>query len=97
MHSQQDIIISPDTEKENRVPPGQRVRNDWPVLHDGEVPGIDTSTWMFRIWGLVEKERVLNFEEFMALPRVRVFSDIHGDPWKEERYSKPPPHEGSGI
>lgn len=70
-------IISPDTKRKNRIPPGQRVTNRWPVLHEGTVPSIDVATWTFTISGLVEKERTLDFTEFTALPRVKVFSDIH--------------------
>jgi len=71
------IIRSPDVERENRVPPNQRVTEKWPVLHHGGVPNIDISKWTFKIWGLVEKERKLSYEEFMALPRVTVLSDVH--------------------
>lgn len=71
------VIKSPDTEREDRIPPGQGVTEKWPVLHYGVVPKIDTSRWTFTISGLVEKERVLNYQEFMLLPMVRVFSDIH--------------------
>ncbi|OGN99962.1 MAG: oxidoreductase [Chloroflexi bacterium RBG_13_51_52] len=70
-------IISPDTLKENRVPPGQRLTDKWPVLHYGSVPKIDVKDWTFKISGLVEKERTLTYDEFTALPRVEVFSDIH--------------------
>jgi DMSO/TMAO reductase YedYZ molybdopterin-dependent catalytic subunit len=70
-------IISPDTLKENRLPPGQRLVEKWPVLHYGSVPKIDTSKWTFRITGLVEKERTLTYAEFTNLPMVEVFSDIH--------------------
>ncbi len=70
-------IISPDTRRENRIPPGQRLTNKWPVLHHGAMPDIDTAQWTLTISGLVEKERVLDYEEFLALPRVRVLSDIH--------------------
>ena len=70
-------IISPDTLKPNRVPPGQRLTEKWPVLHYGSVPKIDVKKWSFKITGLVEKERTLTYEEFIALPRVEVFSDIH--------------------
>jgi DMSO/TMAO reductase YedYZ molybdopterin-dependent catalytic subunit len=70
-------IKSPDTGRENRVPPGQRVTEGWPVLHHGEAPLIDTSNWTFRVFGLVEEEMKLDYEEFVALPRVKVFSDIH--------------------
>jgi DMSO/TMAO reductase YedYZ molybdopterin-dependent catalytic subunit len=70
-------IISPDTQRQNRLPPGQRVTEKWPVLHYGKVPSIDVKKWTFTIAGLVEKERTLNFSEFTALPQVEVFSDIH--------------------
>jgi len=70
-------IISPDTKRQNRVPPGQRLVSEWPVLQAGRVPEIDLKKWTFSIFGLVEKERKLTLEEFMALPRVKVFSDIH--------------------
>jgi DMSO/TMAO reductase YedYZ molybdopterin-dependent catalytic subunit len=71
------VIKSPDTERENRVPPGQKLTEKWPALHYGTVPDIVISQWVFTISGLVEEERGLNYQEFMSLPRVRVFSDIH--------------------
>jgi DMSO/TMAO reductase YedYZ molybdopterin-dependent catalytic subunit len=70
-------ITSPDTLRENRVPPGQRVTEKWPVLQGGSVQVIDAKKWTFRITGLVAKERALTFDEFTALPRVEVVSDIH--------------------
>jgi DMSO/TMAO reductase YedYZ molybdopterin-dependent catalytic subunit len=73
----QDIIKSPDTEREDRVPPGQKLTEKWPALHYGLVPKIDISKWEFRIFGLVEAERKLGYREFTALPQVKVFSDIH--------------------
>ena len=72
-----DIIKSPDTEREERVPPGQRLTEKWPALHYGSVPKIDVSEWTFHIFGLVEKERRLSYKEFTALPQVKVYSDIH--------------------
>jgi DMSO/TMAO reductase YedYZ molybdopterin-dependent catalytic subunit len=72
-----DIIISPDTQRGNRVPPGQRLTDRWPVLHYGPVPRFDPAKWSFRIWGLDNPERALSYAEFTALPRVKVFSDIH--------------------
>ena len=41
------------------------------------MPDIDISQWTFTISGLVAKERKLGYQEFMSLPRVKVFSDIH--------------------
>ncbi len=71
------VIISPDTERQNRVPPGQRLTDRFPVLHYGSVPKIDTAKWKFTISGLVDRERELSYAECTALPRVKVFCDIH--------------------
>jgi len=71
------LIKSPDTERTERTPPGQHVTNNFLVLHAGSTYTVDTSRWRFRIFGLVEKERTLSYGEFMNLPRVKVFSDIH--------------------
>jgi DMSO/TMAO reductase YedYZ molybdopterin-dependent catalytic subunit len=70
-------IRSPDTERNERVPPGQYLTTKWPVLHYGGVPKIDPNKWALKIFGLVEKERTLTWAEFTALPQVKVFSDIH--------------------
>ncbi len=72
-----DVIKSPDTERANRVPPGQSLTEDWPVLHYGGVPKIDPERWSLRLFGLVEKEQSLSLSEFLALPQVKVFSDVH--------------------
>jgi DMSO/TMAO reductase YedYZ molybdopterin-dependent catalytic subunit len=70
-------IISPDTQRKNRVPPGQRLTDRWPVLHHGPIPKTDPSEWTLSISGLVDKELTLTHDQFLALPRVKVFSDIH--------------------
>ncbi|MDD5503212.1 MAG: sulfite oxidase-like oxidoreductase [Candidatus Thermoplasmatota archaeon] len=60
-----------------RVPPGQSVVDEMPVLHAGSIPKIDPAKWEFRIFGLVEKEKILDFNEFMSLPMRKSKSDIH--------------------
>jgi DMSO/TMAO reductase YedYZ molybdopterin-dependent catalytic subunit len=75
--AQNKLIISPDVKRNNRVPPGQRLTEDFPVLHYGTVPEIDITAWNFTITGLVEDEKVLNYEEFKGLPKIKVHSDIH--------------------
>ena len=72
-----NIIRSPDILRANRIPPGQKLTNKFPVLHYGSVPKINVSQWKFSIAGLVDKERELNFTEFASLKRVKVLSDIH--------------------
>jgi DMSO/TMAO reductase YedYZ molybdopterin-dependent catalytic subunit len=72
-----NLIISPHTERKDRVPPGQRVTDKWPVLHNGPVHKVDSSKWTFTISGLVEKQRSLTFNEFIALDHVQIKADIH--------------------
>lgn len=70
-------IISPDTLRPERIPPGQSRTKKWPVLDAGGPPEIDVSRWTLRIHGLVNNPVAWNWEEFNGLPRVRVFSDFH--------------------
>ena len=60
-----------------RLPPGQRLTEGWPVLHYGGIPRIDLAQWEFGIVGLVEQEVALSWDQFMALPQVRLRTDIH--------------------
>jgi DMSO/TMAO reductase YedYZ molybdopterin-dependent catalytic subunit len=64
-------------EERERVPPGQFVTPGWPVLHHGSVPSTNLATWDFRVWGLVEHPIRLTYEEFKALPRADLLTDIH--------------------
>jgi DMSO/TMAO reductase YedYZ molybdopterin-dependent catalytic subunit len=70
-----DTIHSPV--QEPRLPPGQIRTDKWPVLHHGSVPRVELATWDLRISGLVESPVRWTWEEFLALPRVQVRSDIH--------------------
>ncbi len=60
-----------------RLPPGQHITAKWPVLHAGGVPRADLSTWTFRVFGEVEQEISLTWEQFAALPRSSNVQDIH--------------------
>jgi DMSO/TMAO reductase YedYZ molybdopterin-dependent catalytic subunit len=66
-----------DVKKEGRLPPGQSLTNKFPVLHYGPVPKFNPATWDFRIWGEVETETRLNWDEFQRLPRTSLMMDIH--------------------
>jgi DMSO/TMAO reductase YedYZ molybdopterin-dependent catalytic subunit len=70
-------IVSPDTLRANRLPPGQRLTDKWPVLHYGKVYHVKPADWKLKVSGLVARERILPYGEFDALPRVEVFADIH--------------------
>lgn len=72
-----DTVDGPDIRREKRVPPGQHLTKKWPVLHAGEIPDIELSEWRFKISGLVAEERTLTFQEFDALAKIKISSDIH--------------------
>jgi DMSO/TMAO reductase YedYZ molybdopterin-dependent catalytic subunit len=60
-----------------RIPPGQYKTEKFPVLHYGSVPTVDLATWDFRLWGEVDSPFTLTWEQFKALPRKTVHTDIH--------------------
>ena len=61
-----------------RLPPGQYLTEKWPVLHAGAVADYpDLSTWTFRVFGEVENELELTWEQFGELPRSTNVQDIH--------------------
>lgn len=62
---------------ENRLPPGQSLTQKFPVLHYGPTPHTDLSKWDFRVFGLVEEEKVWDWEAFNRLPRAKLTLDIH--------------------
>ena len=62
---------------EQRLPPGQHLVRDWPVLDLGTQPNIPTERWQLEITGLVERPVTLDWAAFQALPPSRIRSDIH--------------------
>ncbi len=66
-----------ETNLAHRIPPGQQLTEKWPVLTYGATPRVDLRTWTLRCFGLVEKEVVWTWEEFLKLPRVEIVSDVH--------------------
>jgi DMSO/TMAO reductase YedYZ molybdopterin-dependent catalytic subunit len=60
-----------------RVPPGQYVTTDFPVLSAGPTPHTPLDGWSFAIRGAVDTERSWTWEEFASLPRETPKVDIH--------------------
>ena len=71
------VVISPDTRRARRVPPGQSRTKKWPILDASGPPDIDLQRWRLRVGGLVGHPADWSWEEFLNLPRVKVFSDFH--------------------
>jgi DMSO/TMAO reductase YedYZ molybdopterin-dependent catalytic subunit len=60
-----------------RVPPGQYLTEGFPVLTVGPDPDYDLASWDLRVFGEVEDELQLSWDELMALPQTDVTVDIH--------------------
>jgi len=60
-----------------RVPPGQYVTADFPVLSAGPTPRLPLDRWTFEISGLVKQPRRWSWAEFKGLPVQEYTVDIH--------------------
>ena len=60
-----------------RVPPGQYVVNDFPVLSAGPTPRTPLDEWSFTISGAVGEPVSWPWEEFLTLPSETLTADIH--------------------
>jgi DMSO/TMAO reductase YedYZ molybdopterin-dependent catalytic subunit len=60
-----------------RVPPGQYLTTDFPVLSAGPTPHADLADWRFTIDGAVTKAASFTWEQFLDLPSETPKVDIH--------------------
>lgn len=60
-----------------RLPPRQHLTEKWPVLHYGSVPQIRPDQWSLTIYGAVEAEVRIGWDELSALPQTETTNDIH--------------------
>jgi len=67
-------ISRPETE---RLPPGQHLVKNWPVLDLGQQPIISTNTWHLEVRGLAKNPLDLSWAAFQALEQSTRVSDIH--------------------
>jgi len=60
-----------------RLPPGQRLTQDFPVLDLGVQPPISTDEWRLTVSGLVDNPINWAWEDFQDQPHVDMLTDIH--------------------
>ncbi|HEX8416613.1 MAG TPA: sulfite oxidase-like oxidoreductase [Methylobacterium sp.] len=66
----------PESTRE-RLPPGQYLTEDFPVLQLGPTPRIDPERWSFTLREGSRPLKRWTWDEFEALPRTRWAGDIH--------------------
>ncbi|TCL69851.1 sulfite oxidase-like oxidoreductase [Rhizobium sp. BK251] len=67
-------ISRPEAE---RLPPGQHLVKNWPVLDLGQQPVIALESWRLEVRGLVETPLDLSWTAFKALQQSKRLTDIH--------------------
>jgi DMSO/TMAO reductase YedYZ molybdopterin-dependent catalytic subunit len=60
-----------------RLPPGQYETRDFPVLSAGPTPHVPHATWDFTLRGVDGKTVRWSWDEFRALPKLSLTTDIH--------------------
>jgi DMSO/TMAO reductase YedYZ molybdopterin-dependent catalytic subunit len=60
-----------------RLPPGQYLTRDFPVLSAGPTPHTRLEDWSFTLQGAVHEARSWSWDELRALPAETVTVDIH--------------------
>jgi DMSO/TMAO reductase YedYZ molybdopterin-dependent catalytic subunit len=66
-----------EPEVANRVPPGQYLVRDFPVLSAGPTPRTPLDRWSFTLQGLVREPVAWTWAEFLQLPAQTFVVDIH--------------------
>ena len=61
----------------SRLPPGQYLTRDFPVLSAGPTPHTPLDEWSFSVGGAVAEERRWTWDELLALPAEIITHDIH--------------------
>jgi DMSO/TMAO reductase YedYZ molybdopterin-dependent catalytic subunit len=66
-----------DAAATGRLPPGQYLVDDYPVLSAGPTPRVNLDQWTLTIDGEIDQPRSWTWKEFTALPAETVTKDIH--------------------
>ena len=60
-----------------RVPPGQYLTQQFPVLQAGPVHHVKRDGWTLKLTGLLEPQRTFTWQDLIAMDAVEQTSDIH--------------------
>jgi DMSO/TMAO reductase YedYZ molybdopterin-dependent catalytic subunit len=66
-----------DQAPSGRIPPGQYLVQDFPVLSAGPTPRTPLTDWTFSITGEVDNPKHWTWDEFRKLPSETITRDIH--------------------
>jgi DMSO/TMAO reductase YedYZ molybdopterin-dependent catalytic subunit len=67
----------PQPAEQERVPPGQYLANNFPIMTYGQTPDVTRKEWKLKIWGLVPQPLTFTWEDVMKLPQQEFTADFH--------------------
>jgi DMSO/TMAO reductase YedYZ molybdopterin-dependent catalytic subunit len=65
------------TADKERIPPGQTLVDDFPVLHDGPVIHVRPESFSLTLSGLVKPATVISWDQLLAYPAAELACDLH--------------------
>ncbi len=71
------LLTGKSADHGERLPPGQKLVKDWPVLDLGVQPELSLQDYRLTVNGAVETPAELDWATLMALPQVERTSDMH--------------------
>ena len=71
------LLRPPRRRRPGRLPPGQYLTRDFPVLSAGPTPKVHLERWSFTIEGEIDEPRTWTWDELQALPDEEFTVDIH--------------------
>ena len=69
--------VDDEAPEPDRLPPGQHLVNNWPVLDLGYKPEVPREEWRLTVGGFVAHPLTWTWQEFLAQPPFRSVSDFH--------------------
>ncbi len=70
-------LLVPAPAERQRLPPGQSLVRDWPVLDLGTRPNLRPADWTLSVGGLVRRPATLDWRALQRLHQAETVSDIH--------------------
>jgi DMSO/TMAO reductase YedYZ molybdopterin-dependent catalytic subunit len=67
----------PNNATRGRLPPGQHLVEDFPVLTAGATPRVSTDTWSFSLRHGIRPVQSWTWQAFQKLPMTKMTTDIH--------------------
>ncbi len=67
----------PQPAEQERVPPGQHLANNFPIMTYGQTPDVTRKEWKLKVWGLVHQPLTFTWEDVMKLPQHEFTADFH--------------------